>query len=53
MVIKAKASYVTKNPDGWMNAIKEAFSKLCTNEIDAIGFSAQVGTYIINGKDVI
>lgn len=52
-VIKAKAPYVTKNPDGWMNAIKEAFSKLCTNEIDAIGLSSQVGTYIINGKDVI
>ncbi len=50
---KAKASYSEKTPTGWMNAIKEAAREFDTSNISAIGLSSQVGTYIINNKDVI
>ncbi|MBQ2614198.1 MAG: hypothetical protein IJB80_02570 [Clostridia bacterium] len=50
---KSRASYSEKTPNGWMNAIKEAVKGLDISGIDAIGVSSQVGTYIINGRDVI
>lgn len=50
---KAKALYSSRTPDGWLEAIKTAFAELQEPSVDAIGLSSQVGTYIINGKDVI
>ncbi|MBE7011349.1 MAG: hypothetical protein E7415_01595 [Ruminococcaceae bacterium] len=50
---KAKAVYEEKTPNGWLDAISNAFRELDVKEIKAIGLSSQVGTYIINGKDVI
>jgi len=50
---KSKASYSEKKPKGWIDAIKEAAEKLDLSELDGIGLSSQVGTYIINDKDVI
>ena len=50
---KAKATYSEKTPKGWLNAIKDAIKELDTSTIGAIGLSSQVGTYIINNRDVI
>ncbi len=50
---KTKAVYSSKTPDGWMSAIKEAYAELNEESIDAIGLSSQVGTYVINEKEVI
>ncbi|MBE7021620.1 MAG: hypothetical protein E7414_00130 [Ruminococcaceae bacterium] len=50
---KARAPYLEKTPFGWMQAIKEAFAQMPDAEIDAIGLSSQVGTYIVNGEAVI
>ena len=50
---KAKCVYEEKTSKGWVEAICRAFKELDTSEIKAIGLSSQVGTYIINEKDVI
>ncbi len=50
---KAKIAYEEKTPKGWMHAIKEAISRIDVASVCAIGLSSQVGTYIINGQDVI
>lgn len=50
---KSKASYFEKTPKGWICAIKEAASQLDLTDLDAIGLSSQVGTYVINDTDVI
>ena len=52
-LLKSKASYVERSPEGWMSGIQEAFQKICENRIDIISLSSQVGTYIVNEKDVI
>lgn len=52
-LLKSKASYVERSPEGWMSGIQEAFQKICENRIDVISLSSQVGTYIVNEKDVI
>lgn len=51
--IKAKASYAEKTTDGWRGAVKKAFADLPPMRIDAIGLTSQVGTYIVNGSEVI
>ncbi|MBQ9098041.1 MAG: hypothetical protein IJY50_01265 [Clostridia bacterium] len=50
---KAKATYAEISPNGWLNAIKTALRMLDLRDIGAIGLSAQTGTYIVNGKNVI
>ena len=50
---KSRAAYEEISPDGWYNAVLKAIAELDTSECVAIGLSSQVGTYIINGKDVI
>ena len=52
-VIKSKATYDKISPDAWWKAIKIALSQLKLTHISAIGLSSQVGTYIVDGKDVI
>lgn len=54
--LKARCSYPAEGPDGWTGAVKELASQLkrsILGEIAAVSFSSQVGTYLINGKDVI
>lgn len=55
--VKAKAAYAENAPSGWKGALKELISALNTqNEggrVEAIAISSQVGTYIVDGKDVI
>ena len=52
-VEKAKASYKEISPATWWNAICEALSQLDLSDVAAVGLSSQVGTYIIDGEQVI
>ncbi len=51
--VKAKATYEQISPAAWWQAIGHALSQLQLDNVEAIGLSSQVGTYIIDGKDVI
>ena len=56
LTVKAKRGYVGCEPISWLCAVKELISELKANadgEIAAISISSQVGTYIVDGKDVI
>lgn len=53
IIKKSKSTYLTKTPDGWILAIKNAFKVFKSLKIDAISLSSQVGTYIINDEHVI
>ena len=53
---KARCGYTEKTPDGWTNAVACVLKELkekADGKIVAISFSSQVGTYIVNGKEVI
>lgn len=52
-IIKSRAKYDTISPDAWWKAICSAMSKLHLQDVEAISLSSQVGTYIINDRDVI
>lgn len=52
-IVKTSSKYDEKTPKGFLNAIKKAIKNLDITSIDAIGLSSQVGTYIINEKDII
>ena len=52
-IVKAKAGYSEISPKGWWEAICNALSKVELSEVVAIGLSSQVGTYIVNEKNVI
>ncbi len=51
--IKCREPYDEISTDGWYNALCAATGRLKGEEICAVGLSSQVGTYIVNGKDVI
>lgn len=50
---KAKATYAQISPEGWYRAVSEAVRQVDTSDVVAVGLSAQVGTYVINGTDVV
>ncbi len=50
---KSRASYKSIDPEGWWNAICRALSMLELDGVEGISLSSQVGTYIINGNEVI
>ena len=53
---KAKCPYTANTPDGWMAAVEALIRELkiqTEGRIAAVGFSSQVGTYIIDGSEVI
>lgn len=51
--VKARESYEEISPKGWFCAVIKALSSVEYPENVAIGLSSQVGTYIVNEKDVI
>ena len=51
--VKGKETYEEATPSGWWKAIKRALSELDLSHLNAIGLSSQVGTYIVDGRDVI
>jgi len=53
VIAKAKAGYDEISPEGWYAALCRALNALDLTRITAVGLSSQVGTYIIDGKDVI
>ena len=50
---RIKKSYSEISCKGWWDAVCEAVSNLDLTQTVAIGLSSQVGTYIVNGSDVI
>lgn len=50
---KAKAVYPQISLCGWWEALCQALSQLDLSRTVAIGLSSQVGTYIVNDRDVI
>ncbi len=52
-VVKAKATYDEISHDAWWKAIKHALAGLQLEDVVAIGLSSQVGTYIVDDRDVI
>lgn len=52
-IVKSRSSYENISPNGWWEAICNALSELELSTVSAISLSSQVGTYIVNDKDVI
>ena len=50
---KLKNNYTRPLPEGWWNSIKELLNEILWEEVEAIGLVSQVGTYVVNDKDVI
>ena len=50
---KMKNTYREVLPLGWWNAICELLEQIDWNEVLAIGLSSQVGTYLVDEKEVI
>ena len=50
---KLKNSYTQPFPAGWWNSIIEILKEINWEEVEAIGLTSQVGTYLINDKYVI
>lgn len=51
--VKIREGYEENTPAGWWKSVKTALSELDLKEIAAIGLTSQVGTYIVDGKEVI
>lgn len=49
----SRAGYSRPLPFGWLSGIAEAARQLDLTLTKAIGLSSQVGTYVINGRDVL
>ena len=52
-VEKSKASYDGEGASAWKDATRRALSMLDCRSVSAVGLSAQTGTYVIDGGDVI
>lgn len=50
---KLKNTYDDPLPLGWWKSICELLPQIRWNEVSAIGLSSQVGTYLVNDKNVI
>lgn len=53
VIQKVREEYKGSPPKCWSDAISRALKKLNEKNIRAIGLSSQVGTYLVNEKDVI
>lgn len=51
--VKAREGYAEPAPLGWWRAIKKALSRLELQGLGAIGLSSQVGTYVVDNREVI
>ncbi len=52
-VHKVKEKYEEISPRGWLAAIKKCTAQLDLKNLRAVGLSSQVGTYLVDLKDVI
>ncbi len=51
--IKVREGYEEPTPSGWWRAVKKAMSGLNLDGISAIGLTSQVGTYIVDEKEIL
>lgn len=51
--VKIREAYRGEKPECWWNAVADAMARAELTEVAAIGLSSQVGTYIIDGREVI
>lgn len=52
-VVKEKERYEEISPKGWWDAISRAMSRMELASVEAIGLSSQVGTYLVDNREVI
>lgn len=52
-IVKEKERYEEISPKGWWEAISRAMCRMELESVEAIGLSSQVGTYIVDGAEVI
>lgn len=52
-VVKEKERYEEISPKGWWEAISRAMQRMELESVEAIGLSSQVGTYIVDGTEVL
>ena len=50
---KLKSTYENPLPLGWWQAILELLEMIDWQEVEAIGMTSQVGTYLVNEEEVI
>lgn len=50
---KARERYQEETPRGWGEAVRKVLASLDLRGLAAIGLSSQVGTYLVDGRDVI
>lgn len=50
---KSRNTYKAGLPLGWWEAILSLFQEINWDEVEAIGLSSQVGTYLVNNREVI
>lgn len=50
---KSRRRYVKASPAAWWEAVCDALSEINMQDVEAIGLSAQVGTYLVDDHDVI
>lgn len=51
--VKVREGYGEPAPSGWWRAVRKALSGLNLEGLAAIGLSSQVGTYVVDGQEVI
>ncbi len=52
-IAKEKERYEEISPKGWWDAISRAMSRMELASVEAIGLSSQVGTYLVDDREVI
>ena len=52
-VQKSKRNYSEISPSGWVSALCDVLKDLDLKNVCAVGLSSQVGTYIIDERDVL
>ena len=52
-ILRAREAYTEKTPQGWWAALCRGIGKLPPLEIEGVGLSSQVGTYLVNGGESI
>ena len=52
-IVKEKERYRKISPDGWWEAVSQAMRRMELSGVEAIGLSSQVGTYIVDGTEVL
>lgn len=52
-VRKVKETYDGSGCESWIRAVYQAVGKIDASSVTAVGLSSQVGTYVVDGRDVI